>query len=73
MRWKQFFTPVSSINAADAKKLVADTPLEDLTILDVRQPKEYQRSHLPGAILMPLPQLAARMSELDPQKPVMVY
>ena len=73
MRWKQFFTPTSSITAAEAKKLVADTPLEDLTILDVRQPKEYQGSHLPGAILIPLPQLAARMSELDPEKPVMVY
>jgi rhodanese-related sulfurtransferase len=73
MRWKQFFTPVPSINAEEGKKLVADTPLEDLTILDVRQPKEYQGKHLPGAKLIPLPQLADRVSELDPEKPVMVY
>jgi len=73
MRWKQFFTPVKSISAQEGKKLVADTPLEDLTILDVRQPKEYQGKHLPGARLIPLPQLADRISELDPEKPVMVY
>jgi hydroxyacylglutathione hydrolase len=41
-------------------------------IVDVREPWEYQQGHVPGAILMPLGQLAGRISELDPEHPVAV-
>lgn len=73
MQWKQFFTPVDSINALEGKKIIAETPPEDITILDVRQPREYEAGHLPGAKLIPLPQLTDRLSELDPEKTVFVY
>ncbi|MCF8116754.1 MAG: hypothetical protein K9K33_10155 [Desulfarculaceae bacterium] len=43
------------------------------TLLDVRQPKEYQERHLPGATLIPLPELKERLSELEPGKPVVTY
>lgn len=36
-----------------------------LRLLDVREPHELQISHIPGATLIPLGQLAARLSELD--------
>ncbi len=42
-------------------------------LLDVRQPKEYQQQHLPGAVLIPLNDLPDRYSELDPQKETIVY
>ncbi len=43
------------------------------TLLDVRQEREYAKERIPGAKLIPLPQLSDRWEELDPQKPVIVY
>ena len=73
MKWKQFFTPVKSVTAEEAKKLLSETPLSDINILDVRQPKEYEEEHIPGAKLIPLPDLGNRLNELDPEKPTVVY
>lgn len=39
-------------------------------ILDVREPWEYAQGHIPGALLIPLGQLAVRLGELDPTRPV---
>ena len=33
-------------------------------VLDVRQPDEYEAGHVPGAILVPLDQLAERQAEI---------
>jgi len=49
------------------------TPGDAFTLLDVRQPGEYDAEHLPGAKLIPLPELGARLSELDAGKPTVVY
>jgi len=73
MIWKQFFTPVSSINGKEAKKLVADEGAENVTFLDVRQPREYEASHIPGSKLIPMGELDKRLDEFDPTKPVVVY
>ena len=43
------------------------------TLLDVRQPGEYERERIPGAKLIPLPELTDRLDELDPDKPVLTY
>lgn len=43
------------------------------TLLDVRQPHEYEEAHLPGARLIPLPRLADSLGEMDPGKPTIVY
>jgi len=43
------------------------------TLLDVRQPGEYVSGRIPGATLIPLPELSDRLGELDPQKPVIAY
>jgi rhodanese-related sulfurtransferase len=45
----------------------------EFTLLDVRQPGEYEDSRIPGAKLIPLPELADRIEELDPEKPVITY
>ncbi|NWJ39522.1 MAG: sulfurtransferase [Geothrix sp.] len=42
-------------------------------ILDVREPWEYDRAHLPGALLIPLGELADRVAELDPGRPLAAY
>lgn len=73
MLWKQFFTPVTSINGVEAKKLVADEGADNVTFLDVRQPREYEASHIPGSKLIPMGQLDTSLNQLDPHKPVVVY
>ncbi len=73
MRWKQFLTPIKSIDSDQVRKYMTDTPHEELTILDVRQPSEYEKGHIPGAKLIPLPDLTARLDEIDPNKSTVVY
>lgn len=45
---------------------------EDIFVLDVREPHEYQICNL-NAHLIPLGQLPARVSELDPDKHIVVH
>jgi len=73
MRWKQFFTPVESVDSGQARKIMETAGTGEITILDVRQPSEYNAGHIPGATLLPLPQLADRLRELDRDRPLMVY
>ena len=73
MRWKQFFTPVKSLDADEAKKYISLHDAGTYTILDVRQPSEYETDHIPGAKLIPLGDLNNRITELDAHKPTIVY
>ena len=70
---KKLFTPVKSINNEAAKKFMAKHPEGSYSLLDVRQPGEYEAEHIPGAKLIPLPGLKDQLSQLDKQKPVLVY
>jgi rhodanese-related sulfurtransferase/rubrerythrin len=70
---KKLFTPVSSMDADAAKAYMAGHREGEYTILDVRQPGEYEAAHLPGARLIPLPQLPDAYQELDPQQPIIVH
>lgn len=62
-----------SLSVDDAKRLMNAAKPAGLTILDVRQPWEHEEFHIPGALLIPLPDLSDRLGELDPDKPVLVY
>jgi len=73
MRWKQFFTPAKSMNAEESRQFLAGKTSAEVNILDVRQMSEYESGHLPGAKLIPLPDLGDRLDELDPSKPTVVY
>ena len=57
----------------ELKELVDGTAEGDYTLLDVRQPFEYEEEHLPGAKLLPLPQLADSIEELNPRKTIVTY
>ncbi|MDY6854369.1 MAG: rhodanese-like domain-containing protein [Thermodesulfobacteriota bacterium] len=73
MKWKQFLTPIKSINTDKAREFMKDKTSNDLMFLDVRQPKEYEEGHIAGARLIPLPELNSRLHEIDPQKSTVVY
>lgn len=51
----------------DVKALIAD---DTLTLLDVRSPAEYERSHVEGWLNFPLDDIRKRLGELDKTKPV---
>jgi rhodanese-related sulfurtransferase len=70
---KKLFTPVKSIDNETAKEFMDEHPEGSYTLLDVRQPGEYEAEHIPGAKLIPLPGLKDQLSQLDKQKPVLVY
>ena len=73
MQWKQFFTPVKGMDAEEARSYIRTHPEGTYTLLDVRQPVEYEKEHIPGALLIPLPDLGSRLNELDREKPIIAY
>ena len=42
------------------------------TLIDVRESREFAAAHVPGAVLMPMGQVASRLVELNRAKPVFV-
>jgi rhodanese-related sulfurtransferase/rubrerythrin len=70
---KKLFTPVDSMDAGKAKNYMAEHAEGTYTLLDVRQPGEYETDHIPGAKLIPLPGLKDGLSQLDKRKPVIAY
>jgi rhodanese-related sulfurtransferase len=68
-----YFKPVSTIRPDQVKELLNKSDPPEYNLVDVRQPHEYERGHLPGAKLIPVGELAARAKELDPSKPTVTY
>lgn len=61
---------ITDISAAEARQLIAaDNPF----ILDVRTPVEFQSGHIPGAVLIPVQQLAKRIGEIAAQRDRKVF
>jgi rhodanese-related sulfurtransferase/bacterioferritin (cytochrome b1) len=73
MKWKSLFKTVNSLEPAAAKAFMAARSAADYQLLDVRQPREYEEEHLPGARLIPLRELSERIATLDPAKPLLAY
>lgn len=73
LMWKGLFGGVPELSPEELKNYRKSHHEDSYTLLDVRQPKEYEKEHLPGAVLIPLPQLEGRLEELDKSKPVIAY
>lgn len=70
---KKYFTPADSITADEARDYISSHTEGSFTLLDVRQPGEYEKAHIPGAKLVPVAQLSDSMDQLEQDKPVIVY
>jgi sulfur-carrier protein adenylyltransferase/sulfurtransferase len=68
-----YFKPVSTMPAEKVRQFLNEKNRESYNLIDVRQPKEYEEEHLPGARLIPLGDLPKRLAELDPAKPTIIY
>jgi sulfur-carrier protein adenylyltransferase/sulfurtransferase len=62
---------VEEITAVELKKKLDDG--DDFQLIDVRQPDEYAFAKIEGAKLIPLGEIPSRMSELDPNKEVILH
>ncbi|MGN6575354.1 MAG: ArsR/SmtB family transcription factor [Nocardioides sp.] len=59
--------------AVDTDELLRRLDSGDAVVLDVRPGQEYAGGHLPGSIHIPLEELAARLSELPPDREIVAY
>ncbi len=73
MKWEGVFSEIQSINTAVAKNYIDSADTGSYQLVDVRQPDEYMKQHLPGALLIPLKELIADKAVLDKEKPILVY
>ncbi|RPH69460.1 MBL fold metallo-hydrolase, partial [bacterium] len=76
--WEKMGLPITAGDIQDLEPVELHQILQNCSngdcpkVVDVREPWEYQQGHVPGAVLIPLGQLSARVNELDPEKPVAV-
>lgn len=73
MHWKDLFSPITHMDTKQLKSFIESHSEGTYTLLDVRQPAEYEKARIPGSKLIPLPQILNRVAELDPAKPVIAY
>ncbi|MCL5004470.1 MAG: rhodanese-like domain-containing protein [Patescibacteria group bacterium] len=60
---------VKNISAEELRELIKSKG-GDIEIIDVRQPEEYEESHIEGAKLIPLGELSERINEIDWNKEI---
>jgi sulfur-carrier protein adenylyltransferase/sulfurtransferase len=73
MEENKLFAPVRLMDSDQLRAFIAEHREGTFTLLDVRQPGEYEELHIPGAKLVPLPQLLESRQGLDPHQPTIVY
>ena len=68
-----YFKPVPTWPAEKIREFLNQKSPGEYNLVDVRQPKEYEQGHLPGAQLIPVGELPNRLGDPDPTKPTIVY
>ena len=53
-----------AIRETSVDEFAAAREVGEVTLIDVRNPDEYAEGHIPGAHLVPLPELAHRIGEI---------
>ena len=57
---------IQSITASELKERLAQD--NDIVLLDVREPSEHAEKNISNSLLIPLGEIPARISELEPYK-----
>jgi rhodanese-related sulfurtransferase/DNA-binding transcriptional ArsR family regulator len=70
---RDFLAANSQLEAIDGAALRARVRRGEVTLLDVRPPEEYVAGHLPGALSVPLPDLARQLARLPKRREVVAY
>jgi rhodanese-related sulfurtransferase/DNA-binding transcriptional ArsR family regulator len=61
------------VESIGREELLRRVAAGQVTVVDVRPPDEYAAGHLPGAVNIPINELAARLSELPAEVEVVAY
>lgn len=61
---------IKQITATELQKKIQEA--EDMLLLDVREPFEYQYASIAGSVLIPMNQIQQRLKELNPELPTVV-
>ena len=64
---------IHEINQEELRRYIGDHDEKDYLLVDVRQPGEYGDGHIPGARLLPLPELAGKMDTLPRNLDLVFY
>lgn len=64
---------VTDISSEELKDYLKNRKENEYLLIDVREPKEYAVSHIPGALLLPLKDVEAKIVGLDAAKEVIFY
>ena len=70
---RDIFSEFTNMNTVQFQDFINANKEGSFTLLDVRQPSEYETARIPGSQLIPLPALNERLQELDTDKPVIAY
>jgi rhodanese-related sulfurtransferase/rubrerythrin len=73
MEIASLFRGLPTMSVEQVRAYIDQREPSQYTLLDVREVNEYEESHLPGAVLIPVGELPNRYQELDPAKPTIVY
>ncbi|HSM93723.1 MAG TPA: metalloregulator ArsR/SmtB family transcription factor [Anaeromyxobacteraceae bacterium] len=70
---RDFLAENAQAEPVDEKALRARIRKGEVTLLDVRPPEEFASAHIPGALSVPLPELAKQLSTLPKRREVVAY
>jgi rhodanese-related sulfurtransferase len=62
--------PIKQLSAIELKTKLQDK--ERLTLLDVREPNEFEFTHIDSSVLIPLNQIPQRLREIDMEQEVVL-
>lgn len=68
-----YLTQIDALEAVPAKDVLQRARKGLVTLLDVRPPEEFAAGHVPGAVNIPIRELAKRFKELPKNKEVIAY
>lgn len=70
---QELLSEAPTVEAIDRRTLLARVRSGDAILIDVRPHEEYVAGHLPGALSMPVEELAGRLKELSKEHEVVAY
>jgi rhodanese-related sulfurtransferase len=62
----------TKVSPGELQAMIA-AEVDDFTVVDVRDPAEYDAGHIPGAVNIPVATFASRSGQLDKKKKIIVY
>ncbi len=70
---RDFLASHDQLEPLDAPSLRRRVRSRQVTLVDVRPAEEYRAAHIPGAVSVPLPELARRLSDIPRRREVVAY